>query len=400
MDHGAARRLIRPPGEVELDVAGAAAAARDEAKLAVGEIEKLLRVAAPGGRVGHLGVDAHRGAAGTVDRTDPEIALHHQRHRGAVGRIDRSVLPARAQRHVLPLARCAPGGVVGERAGCHVDGQDLAGAFAKAARVRLQRADGDGVPEIRPGRLAGREEVQGGRVGRRRAHRVHGARVEVVVESGAVLVLEGELRSVVRPGGRYLRAPEPGHGLLVPGARGRIVDVDLHDSVLVGRVGNLGAVRRPGRVALVVAVRGDRPRLLAVLHHPDLVQRLESDAPGVGRERGAHDAHHLELGSGVEVVPLPGVRVAGDREGGLERDVGRAAADGADLDLSVRRVEEPCGGRLREPDRIEGEDVVARPHPGGRARRQILHPELALGDGASRRDVDAELHVRDLVARG
>jgi len=73
--------------------------------------------------------------------------------------------------------------------------------------------------------LLGAKRFKVAEPGRRRAHRVHGARVEVVVEGGAVLVLEGELRSVVRPGSRHLRAAELGHGLLVSAARRRIVDV-------------------------------------------------------------------------------------------------------------------------------------------------------------------------------
>src|SRR5205823_626652 len=141
------------------------------------------------------------------------------------------------------------------------DGEDLAGAFAEPARVRLERADGDGVPRVRPARLAGGEQVQRARAGRRRADRVHGARGEVDVESRSVLVLEGDLRPVARPGRGNLGAAELGHRRFVAAARGEVVDVDLHDAVLVGRIGDLLAVGRPGRIALVVAVGGDRPGL-------------------------------------------------------------------------------------------------------------------------------------------
>src|SRR5207253_8240548 len=71
VDYGPAGRLVRPPGEVDRHVACRPAAPRDEAKLPVRQVEKLLRISTPGRRVRHLGVDAHGGpgrqAAGPVD---------------------------------------------------------------------------------------------------------------------------------------------------------------------------------------------------------------------------------------------------------------------------------------------------------------------------------------------
>ena len=104
---------------------------------------------------------------------------------------------------------------------------------------------------------------------------------------------------------------------------------------------------------------------------------------------------------GVEVEPLAPVAVARQREGRLERNVRGVTADGADLDLPVRGVEElPAGKRLGEPHRVERKDVVAGADAHRRLGDEVLHPQLALRGRARRRRIGAELQVGDLVARG
>ncbi len=118
------------PGKVERNGARIGPVGRDHAQLAVRQIQKLLRIAAPGGRVGNLMINLAR------------AVLPERRWHPPAGPITRC--PSRTRRDFPSGEYSGPSSPrvlsdlngAGSReslgAGGEVDSQDLAGAFAKA----------------------------------------------------------------------------------------------------------------------------------------------------------------------------------------------------------------------------------------------------------------------------
>ena len=361
--------ISRPPGQVERHAGGRAALAGDGAQLAVGQVEQGLRVTAPGRRVGDLEVDLPRlsgGDAVLVHGPDPQGALHDEGHRRAVGGVDRSVLAPRADR----LERRGLG--VGQRARGHVHGEDLARPLAEAAGVGLEGGDREGLAVLEPAGLRGREQSgrsSGGRPRwrcRARRWRRSGPGRRAAMPSG------DQAEDTSAPTMELTRCSCPGL---------EIEHVEVLGPGLVRGVGDALPVRRPGGVALVVAVAGELLGLLADPHHPELVQGLEDHPGPVGRERRARrcpspDASRRESKSNCF-------------RGSARAAAGSAAEnaissvlppdDVRDPHLAVGRVEQPV---RREPGDVEGEHVgagahlLAGHHEGALVGRELLvrHP--------------------------
>ena len=113
--------------------------------------------------------------------------------------------------------------------------------------------------------------------------------------------------------------------------------------VLVRRVCELRAVRRPRRIGVERGVLRDVERLAAHRHDVDVADRGEGDLFSVGRNHRTDDAERLTRRRRREVALLARVRTrsAHDLHRRLEVDRGRvAAADRALPDFSVGDVEE------------------------------------------------------------
>jgi hypothetical protein len=366
VDHKAPGGRGAPPSEPQRDGARLAAGDVHQAQPPVRQVEKLTRVAAEARGADDLAGDQARrprGLTAGVHRHDPETTLDHECHLAPVGRPDRAGVDAVAER--LEGDRVDVTG----RAGSEVERQDLAGSLAEARRVGLERRERERVAVRTP---AGRSRLP---------HRIedlpYGARGDSDRLGRAVLVLEGDLRAVRRPGRRDLSPGEGGQPSL--GARFEVSHVHVLASPSVRRVAEIATVARESGVGLEIRVVGQPPWPPTDPHQPEIVQRGKGDAARVGREHGRDDPLRALPAPRVEVVPLGPVGGPLEREPRLEgHAVHCPARELAPQDLPVGRVDQRV---RREPLGGEGEDVLVAADPlSGDHQRGLVGAEERVRD--------------------